>query len=890
MELLHSQADGIVRPEPRRRRTFLRVSLVLLAAVAAAGFGARAAQADPTVQLTLDQTSIPNHGSVTLMMTVSSLLAYPSGRVSFVNAAVPGTPLATVDVTPTGAKSSIAKTGSLTFSSPPTSYALYAVYIPDTTAFFLGLAQTQSATQTLTVAETPAKAATGVSLSSSSLDVDTTTPVTLTATVAKLAPGGPIPTGTVSFSDVSSGTSVPLGTRALVAGSAQLVVSTFAAGEHDLVASYSGSDTDRASSSDPPLVLNAHPPADPRLTTTSLVTLLPPTIALGDTVTIVATIAQSASSSTSTPPGGQVTFSSTSDLGQDVILGHAGLGTVPDGSGLTPHPDQAVIQVSTWERAADYAITASYIGDIFFKGSASPPVTLSVLPRGTVQVETHLVYTGATSADYHDVAHLSATLLDDENHPVSGEPVVLSLGTQTCPATTAADGSASCDPVVDQPPGSYLAGASFAAHGVYAATVTSAPFTVTREETSISIAVLLGPGTSTLVATLLEDGATPIAGRAVALSLGDVSCPATVTTNGDGIASCTLPTPTGALSAPATASFGGDLYYFDATRTVTVALQSIQTQLEYTGPASADYDDDVTLTAMLDDTTGTPVVDGTAVSFALGSQQCDATTVAGVASCDLTIAQPAGDYTVTTTFVGQGALLPSSVQSSFTVEHEESVASLTVSGNVLATAGLTLTGTLLEDGATAVANRTLTLSIGGLSCDAVTDATGVASCSPAGVLTLGPTTSTATFAGDDFYVPAVAAAPAVLYALAPGGGSFAIGDRDATVNNAVTFWGSQWWKLNTLSRTSAPSSFKGFAAHPASPACGTSWSTDPGNSTPPPAGPLPAYMAVIATSASSTSGSTISGTTAHVVIVKTTPGYDANPGHSGTGTVVAIIC
>jgi hypothetical protein len=49
-------------------------------------------------------------------------------------------------------------------------------------------------------------------------------------------------------------------------------------------------------------------------------------------------------------------------------------------------------------------------------------------------------------------------------------------------------------------------------------------------------------------------------------------------------------------------------------------------------------------------------------------------------------------------------------------------------------------------------------------------------------------------------------------------------------------------------------------------------------------------MAVIVTSSVDKSGSTISGNNVHIVIVKTDPGYAANPGHAGTGTVVAVIC
>jgi hypothetical protein len=122
------------------------------------------------------------------------------------------------------------------------------------------------------------------------------------------------------------------------------------------------------------------------------------------------------------------------------------------------------------------------------------------------------------------------------------------------------------------------------------------------------------------------------------------------------------------------------------------------------------------------------------------------------------------------------------------------------------------------------------------------------------------------------------------------GGNFVIGDINATIGSSVTFWGAQWWKLNSLTGGAAPAAFKGFANTPASATCGTKWSTRPGNSPPPPAGPLPAFMAVIVSSSIDQSGSTISGDTVHVVIVQTNAGYAPDPGHAGTGTVVAQIC
>jgi hypothetical protein len=49
-------------------------------------------------------------------------------------------------------------------------------------------------------------------------------------------------------------------------------------------------------------------------------------------------------------------------------------------------------------------------------------------------------------------------------------------------------------------------------------------------------------------------------------------------------------------------------------------------------------------------------------------------------------------------------------------------------------------------------------------------------------------------------------------------------------------------------------------------------------------------MGVIVTSHASQSGSQISGHIVHIVIVSTDPGYQPNPGHAGTGTVVQQFC
>ena len=51
-----------------------------------------------------------------------------------------------------------------------------------------------------------------------------------------------------------------------------------------------------------------------------------------------------------------------------------------------------------------------------------------------------------------------------------------------------------------------------------------------------------------------------------------------------------------------------------------------------------------------------------------------------------------------------------------------------------------------------------------------------------------------------------------------------------------------------------------------------------------------ARTVVLVASSVSQSGSTINGTWGSIVVVKTDPGYAPNPGHPGTGTIVAKFC
>ena len=123
--------------------------------------------------------------------------------------------------------------------------------------------------------------------------------------------------------------------------------------------------------------------------------------------------------------------------------------------------------------------------------------------------------------------------------------------------------------------------------------------------------------------------------------------------------------------------------------------------------------------------------------------------------------------------------------------------------------------------------------------------------------------------------------------------AFVIGNGNAQVGDEVTFWGAQWWKDNALADAqapgdvTAPASFKGFANNlNATTPFDAPFTTGTGNSSNPPP-TIPAQMCVLVADMVVQSGSTITGDVIGAVLVNTDPGYEGDPGHPGTGTIVA---
>ena len=311
-------------------------------------------------------------------------------------------------------------------------------------------------------------------------------------------------------------------------------------------------------------------------------------------------------------------------------------------------------------------------------------------------------------------------------------------------------------------------------------------------------------------------------------------------------------------------------------------------------PVSQDYHDDVTLTATVAPA-GAPgsikfFVDGSLV----GTGSYNSGT--GVATLVYNVAVAPGNHVIRADFISSSPnYLDSSGTNTLEVTREKTT--LVYSGPVVIASGLavTLSGALLEDGVVPISGRTVTFTLGSggsaQSCNGTTDASGIASCAINPVnQPLGPGTVKANFAGDAFYLPSLASKSVIAFAF-PTRGDFVLGNKTVQGSPAsVTFWDAQWSSRNALSGGVAPQAFKGFAGSPSQPACGGVWSTSPGDSSSPVPGPLPAYMGVIVASSISKNGNIISGNVAEIVVVTPNAGYDTDPGHSGTGAVVAKYC
>ncbi|MGH3359869.1 MAG: choice-of-anchor P family protein, partial [Nocardioidaceae bacterium] len=206
---------------------------------------------------------------------------------------------------------------------------------------------------------------------------------------------------------------------------------------------------------------------------------------------------------------------------------------------------------------------------------------------GPDEGETKTTYDGPTEADFHDPFAARARLTD-WGGPTSGAILDFTLGeggaSQTCSGTTDPMGVASCSLTPTQQPGPTTLTASFAGGAGLGPSSDTVSFTVNKQQTEVRYT---GPervanGTpARLSAVLTEESADgpPVAGRAVTLALGkdDARQECTGTTDGDGVAACTVDRVSQPLNdeatVPVSVAFDGDAFYQGSTASSTVLLE-----------------------------------------------------------------------------------------------------------------------------------------------------------------------------------------------------------------------------------------------------------------------------------------------------------------------------
>jgi hypothetical protein len=888
---------------------------VLLVALPAAA----APEVTTTTQLSVDSASVLSGttSNFTVTVTAQGGTVAPQGFVQLYDGSnqiasatlTAGTGLSSTASIP----AKLAGLGSHTLSA---TYSGKDLTLPDKSIETFDSSQSSNVGVTVN-SSTPPKSDTTVSLTADKTEITQgdKAGITFTATVTSNTPGTPTPTGQVTLTSESNGVAAPLSFPStkvdLTNGVGKLdPVGGWTTGTYVVTAGYGGDSANNGNTGSIVIKVDAPPVTGAVDTVVAISVNNGQGIQPNQPATITATITQT--------PRGHI------PLGGDFVSFYA---QASDASGKTPldppkgdvtwntpaagqpYVGTATITTGRWARG-DYTIEADFFGDIYVNNSS-----------GTVQVGVHgsdptvTTYKGAFTAEHGAQAQLSAVLTHSIG-PITGQLVTLSLdhkASQTCTGTTDTFGLAKCTITVSDYAGSYKVDANFAGQGDLISSSDEADFTVTGASAPTTVPTQLvytgdatgTAGTSEKLQFKLTDTATPA--NAVANEPVTITIDGTPANNGQPLTTdangyVTLTTPLAAGTHTIGASFAGASPYLLSSGTGTVVVSKIPTKTTAAQDPATTYGASATLSGTLLDSGGHPI-GGQSVTLSFGTDSCTGvSTTQGAVTCTVApVTSAPGTYAVTPAYGGSDTYLGSAdpgstvVLGSIVVGQAVTTIVDNTTGNFLQGSTATLSGTLSANGKP-LAGESITLSFGGVSCTptAKTDSTGSATCQVIVPGPTGPTTTNASFGGDTNYLAATPdSKPALVYAFAPGGGSFVVGDKTAA--GSVYFWGSQWWKQNVLSAGDAqavdPGAFKGYAAIPATPQCGGTWSTDPGNSTPPPNAPLPAYMAVIVTSQNHKApGKIVTGNILHIVIVKTDAGYDGNPGHAGTGTVVATVC
>jgi hypothetical protein len=150
----------------------------------------------------------------------------------------------------------------------------------------------------------------------------------------------------------------------------------------------------------------------------------------------------------------------------------------------TDQSGQAVCPLALDQPDGTVALEAEYPGDPTTLPSST---TVDFVIGATGRQAATLTYLGPTSGDFEDEVALAASLTGAAGGPVAFAPIAFTLGSQSCRAFTDPTGVASCPIRLLQKPGSYTVVASFAGDGEFLPARVSVPFTINREEVTVTL-------------------------------------------------------------------------------------------------------------------------------------------------------------------------------------------------------------------------------------------------------------------------------------------------------------------------------------------------------------------------------------------------------------------
>ncbi|MBP7864540.1 MAG: Ig-like domain repeat protein [Acidobacteria bacterium] len=654
---------------------------------------------------------------VTITATVSAAAGTPTGTVQFTaDGANLGGPV------PLSGGTASLGTSSLSVGGHPVS----AQYLPDTPAF-------AGSTGSLSGGQTVNKANTSTILVSSQNPSRFGQSVTFTATVTSVAPGGGVPSGTVTFTDngafLGSGTLNGSGTATFT--TASLGVAT-----HPIRAEYAGSGSHNGS-----LSSHLNQVVQPSASFTSLAASPNPSVS-GQPVSFTATVTAVAPGAGT--PSGTVTF-----LDNGSAIGTGSL----DGSGTVTF-NTSSLAVGT------HLVIAQYGGDAAFDPSPSTPLTQTVQKAGTTTAVTSM----PNPSTYGQPATFTATVTAVA--PGAGTPTgtvtfldgAATLGTGTLIGGVATFSTGALAVGAHTVTARYDGDALFEAstspvlsQAVNQADTTTGlasapnPSRYGQSVTFTATVTVNAPGAGTPTGTVtFHDGATTLGTGTLAGGA------ATFTTAALGVGPHTM-----------TAVYVGDASFNPSTSTpLTQTVQKADTTTSLgAAPNPSRVGQPVTFTATVTvNAPGSGAPTGT-VTFLEGATTLGTGTLAGGAATLTTAALGVGPHTVTARYDGDAAFNPStSPAGTQTVQKADTTTGLNAAPNpsvygqavtFTATVAVTAPGAGTPTGTVTFLEGATTLGTGTLSGGTATFTT------PA--LGVGPHTVTARYDGDPSFNPSTSA-------------------------------------------------------------------------------------------------------------------------------------